>query len=352
MDALERFRKEFKGWVLAHNRVKDFDTRPEEILERLETRIPVDTLRQIGAAYINNWLENEPEPERRYFVRESDREGKRGGQWTLEHAGEGSVNPCWELYVQLADYNWIRTVAERRGLTTRLEDREMDITVLAGENLLLYVENKVKKDDALHLFRGMKKYGKTGFDLRDPDNNPALVKAKYLVRKGSRPLYFALSAIGLEQVFRVTYSEKNRFSFHDTNLSLVEPLLAVKADGSPAPRSAVDSLALQLERLAGDRIWASPGNRQTAYNFYVPGEEGDALAVGIYEGGSVWSDLKSLGDKRAERLASELSSLGITLDTSKEWQRWRKNGQKFSIDDKDPLEIAKRVVAALFPKDG
>ena len=35
MDALERFRKEFKGWVTSHNQAKEFNTDPDEILERL-----------------------------------------------------------------------------------------------------------------------------------------------------------------------------------------------------------------------------------------------------------------------------------------------------------------------------
>ena len=53
MDALERFRLEFKGWVLAYNRIKGFEASPDEVLARLEQRIPKTMLRQIGAAFIN-----------------------------------------------------------------------------------------------------------------------------------------------------------------------------------------------------------------------------------------------------------------------------------------------------------
>jgi len=59
MDTLERFRKEFKGWVTAHNRAKDFNSNPDEVLDRLELRVPIEMLRQIGGAYINGWLRNE-----------------------------------------------------------------------------------------------------------------------------------------------------------------------------------------------------------------------------------------------------------------------------------------------------
>lgn len=53
MDALERFRSEFRGWVSALNRVKGFDASPDDVLGRLESRIPKETLRQIGGAFIN-----------------------------------------------------------------------------------------------------------------------------------------------------------------------------------------------------------------------------------------------------------------------------------------------------------
>ena len=59
MDALERFRLEFRDWVRALNRVKGFNSSPEEVLERLGSRIPEAMLRQIGGAFINGWLIND-----------------------------------------------------------------------------------------------------------------------------------------------------------------------------------------------------------------------------------------------------------------------------------------------------
>lgn len=351
MDSLERFRSEFRGWVRAHNRAKGFDSSPDEVLKRLESRVPAAMLRQIGGAYINGWLQNESKRNRGYFVKESDRMGPRGGQWTLEHAGGGHVNPCWELHVQLADYGRLRTVAERHGLTTRLEDRLMDITVYAGQNLLLYVENKTKKEEAIRLLKRMREYGNTGFDLGDPDKgNDPLKKAKYLVRNGAYPQFFALSAIGFEQVFRVEYLDgDNRFVLHDSELALTEPLLDTIAEGDAPPRSFVDPLALEIEHLAGDMLWVSPGSGATAYNFVVPSDAGDAIFLGVYEDGRVWSDVRALGEKTASRLASELAFLGVTLDTSKDWHFWRKNDQMFFLQDEDPVDIARRVVAALLP---
>jgi hypothetical protein len=51
----------------------------------------------IGAAYLNRWLITEPDSGRGYFVRETDRPGPGGGQFTLIHRGRGNVQPCWEL---------------------------------------------------------------------------------------------------------------------------------------------------------------------------------------------------------------------------------------------------------------
>jgi hypothetical protein len=351
MNTLERFRSEFKGWVHALNRAKGLNASVDEVLGRLESRIPETMLRQIGAAFINGWLQNESERDRRYFVRESDRTGSRGGQWVLGHAGAGRVDPCWEVYVQLADYSRIRTVAERHRLTARLEDRLMDITVYAGNNLFLYVENKTKKEDAIRLLERMREYGNTGFDLSDPDRgNDPLRKAKYLVRDGSHPHYFGLSAIGFEQMFRVEYFEEgNRFMLHESDLTLTGPLLDMIAEGSTPPPSVVDPLALELERLTGDMIWVSPGSGATDYNFYVASHGGDAICLGVYEDGRVWSDVRGLGNETADRLTRALALLDVTLDPSREWCFWRRNDKMFNLHNEDPLDIARRVVAAVLP---
>src|SRR5437879_4136789 len=112
-DALDRFRTEFRRWVLAHNETNGFKTVPDRLLTSLQARLPEESLRQIGSAYINGWLATESEVGRGYFVREVDRPGTRGGQFTLIHRGDRTVDPCWELYVQLADYAWLRTIAGR-----------------------------------------------------------------------------------------------------------------------------------------------------------------------------------------------------------------------------------------------
>lgn len=350
MDALERYRQEFRGWINALNKVKGYDADPDEVLDRFEAKIPQESLRQIGAAFINGWLQNEPESDRKYFVKESDRKGPKGGQWTVGHVGEGRIDANPELHVQLADYGRLRTVAEKHGLTVRLEDQLMDITVYAGNKLVLYVENKATKQGAIRLLKRMKEYGRDGFDLSDPDKgNDYLKKSKYLVRNQAYPEYFGLSAIDYEKMFRVEYLETgNRFILHETEMSLTEPLIKSFVEGYVAPRSVVDPLALEIERLVGDKIWISPGTGATAYNFYAPSDEKDSIFLGVYEDGRVWTDLKALGTEALECLATKLSEISIDIDKSKEWCFWKKEGEMFFLQNEDPLEIAQNIVAALF----
>lgn len=95
------------------------------------------------------------------------------------HQGGGTVAPCWKLYVQLADYVSLRTVAERHGQTIRLEDDVMDVTVRAGDTLVICVEEKTAASTAEKLVNGVCTYGQTGFAWDDSDKgNDPLRKAK------------------------------------------------------------------------------------------------------------------------------------------------------------------------------
>lgn len=143
----------------------------------------------------------------------------------ITHQGRGRVAPCWELFVQLADYAWLRTVSERHGQEVRLEDRLMDLTVRAGRRLVLYVEQKTSRSVASKLLARMREYGEKGFDLDDPDRgDDALRKAKYLVRSGAHPIYFGLSAVDYAQLFKVDYLDGNRFRLSEDSRSFSAPL--------------------------------------------------------------------------------------------------------------------------------
>ena len=223
--ALSKFQVEFRKWVLAYNSVKNVNCDPGTLLERLTDRIPEDRQIHIGAALLNGWLETEKNPIRGYFVRESDRPGMRGGQPTITNYGNGNHAPWWELFVQLADYGWLRSIAERYGQTVRLEDRLMDLTISACDRFILYVEHKEKSAFAEKLLEGMRYYGDTGFNLDDPDRgNDPLRKAKYLVRDRAHPIYFGLSAVGYRKLFKVEYANGNRFQLIEDDRGFGAPL--------------------------------------------------------------------------------------------------------------------------------
>ena len=349
-DSLATFDRMFKSWAAAHQQASGIPSDASELLGILKQRVPTDTQRLIGSAFINGWLETE-DGFRGYFVRESDRQGNGGGQTMLSHWGDGKIAPCWELYVQLADYAALRTVAEPRGLKVLLEDRLMDVTVWAGERLLLYVENKVTATQATGLLERMRGYGETGFKLDDLDKgNDPLRKAKYLVRDNVRPPYFALSAIGYRQLFQVEYLDTdNKFRLIDCPDPFTAPLYTASADGNPPPQTAVDAFAIELHQQFGDRLWLSPGSGQTEFNAYLAGERADAIVLGVYKTGEVWTDLKDLGQPLANQLSLCLREVNIGLEPSKEWAFWMEETKRFNLNSADVVAVADAVARAFVP---
>jgi hypothetical protein len=350
-NALETFRHAFAGWVRAHSLVMGIPFDSEVLLTSLANRIGNDTLRLIGTALLNGWLETEKGDNRGYFVRETDRPGTAGGQFTIERTSDSKVKPCWELYVQLADYALLRTEAQRRGLKVRLEDHLMDITVWAGETLVLYVENKETRSQAHSLLKKMNGYGETGFRMDDFDKgNDGLRKAKYLFSRGSPPEYFALSAVGYRQLFSIEYlGNENRFKLIESPNPIIAPLHEAHAIGDTPAWSAVDGFALELQRYMTGLVWISPGSGQTAFNVYLPAEQQDNIVLGIYKTGEVWTDFKALGNNLSERLAERLRTKAIILDTSKEWAYWVKDEGRFDLRQSDVATIAMAIAEAILP---
>jgi hypothetical protein len=354
-NAINRFRDELGRWIAAHNETKGFTTNADEAFATLEDRIGTQALTQIGSAFLNGWLITEQEPNRGYFVRETDRPGKRGGQFVLINRGNGKADPCWELFVQLADYAWLRTIAQRTGHAVRLEDRLMDLTVRTQDALILYVEHKTTRAVAEHILESMKRHGEIGFGIDDFDKgNDALRKAKYLVRddRSLRPLYFGLSAVGFKKLFRVEYEVGNRFRLVPDDRPFSAPLLDHPSRNSVLiPWSPVDSLALEIERLCPN-VWISVGSGQTAYNFYASTCDGDAIVIGVYESGEVWTDVARLGQDVAARLAAALARVGILLDVTKKWTYWKIGGLRLDLAVADPNSIAEAVKESLGSNSG
>ena len=346
-NALDRFRTEFRRWVTAHNKAKGFTADADDLLQQLEETVGEDNLRHVGSGFMNGWLETE----RGYFVRETGLGPKHRGQFAITHQGNGKVAPCWELYIQLADYAWLRTVAQRAAHEVRLEDERMDIAVWAGGTLLLYVENKTTRDLAKNVLTRMREYGEKGFRDDEPDRgNDPLRKARYLTRAREahgHPTYFGLSAPKYRRLFKVEYGDHNHFRLVEDERAFAAVLTEDSAvQGKAPPRSNVDSLANEIEQ-ACPEIWISVGSGKTAYNFYAPCGSGDAVIIGVYKSGEVWTHVAALGSESAERFASALGALGIVLDTEKAWCFWRKGLATLGVGDLDAAAVALAVRNAI-----
>jgi hypothetical protein len=204
-DTLEFFRRNFFNWVSAHNRPSKhcpsgFNVLPEHLFAQLQAQIPSSLLRRIGAAMQDGWLITADDG-RGYFIQETV-EGSPP-QPTVYHAGNGKVVPWWELYIQLADYARLREIAQRQGFAIRMEDRQMDIAVWAGNQMLLYVENKVTATQAKSLIAKMRVYGELGFDLTDDNTgNDPLRKAMYLFQDDRRPRTSQLAHLAISNCLR------------------------------------------------------------------------------------------------------------------------------------------------------
>jgi hypothetical protein len=174
-----------------------------------------------------------------------------------------------------------------------------------------------------------------------------------IVRTDAHPLYLGLSAIGYQRLFKVVYQEANLFRLLDDDRALATVLAEHPglANDEPPPRSPVDPLASEIEQTCPD-VWISVGSGQTAYNFYVSGPSGDALIIGLYESGELWTDIAALGSERAARFAVALARTGVAIDEEKKWCIWKKYGMKVNLGDLDVVAVAEAVRAACAATEG
>jgi hypothetical protein len=342
--ALDAFHDEFGKWVRAH----DSPSNADALLDLLRSRIPSNTLTQIGAGLLNGWLRTNRTPGKGYYVRELGRPESSAGMTMLSRVGGGKVAPCWEYYLQLSDYCQLMPVSIARNLTVRLEDQLMDIAVWRDQHfLLLYIENKLSAATAANLLKKLITIGQSGFNLDDPDiGNDPLRKAKYIMR--ARPENFALRAIDYEKLFSVEFDGPlNQFELHEIADHFTFPMHTATGDGSQPPHRAADTLALALAQELGDRVWVSTGSRQTVLNVYLPDEAADSIVLGLYDNGQVWTDFLNIDNRLALHLVDQLAALDIQVDSTKQWSFWSRDGTHFLLTESEATAVASAFAAAL-----
>jgi hypothetical protein len=347
-DPLARFRAELELWTDAHRRLYATQLEPHQLYDEVRRRVPDAILHRVGAAFDGGWLKTVVSADGRHFIDQCAATGT--ALPNVRFLWDRNASPWWELLVQLADYGDLAAAAEPHGLHVLLEWGRMDVTVWSGTKLVLYVENKFHARDAARLLERLRRYGEEGFELGKPEKgNDALRKVHYLFQDGARPEWFALSAVGLEQVFRIEYAkgQSHRFELVESAAPLTETLRSFVKNGAAPARLASDALALELERLHPGDLAIAEGTGRAAFNVYVPTDSGSAIALGVEQDGRIWTDLKRLGPRCAGRLAEELSKLAIELDTSKQWTYWQRAAGRFVLSDADPTLIVEALVNAL-----
>lgn len=117
--------------------------------------------------------------------------------------------PCWEYFIQLAEYIRLYEVFQNKDTTLSFEDELMDIGIYKNNKLWAYCETKNKVSEAQNLIDRLK-------ELQDKDQltdfdrgNDPLRKAKYIVKL--KPEYFYVVAIGRRFEFRVEYPQNMQF---------------------------------------------------------------------------------------------------------------------------------------------
>jgi hypothetical protein len=343
-NAIDTFRNEFRKWARAHKPSSD----AEALLESLHSKIPTNTLTQIGSGLLNGWLSTNTTPDKGYYVREVGRASSSPGLTMLSRVSGDNIAPCWEYYLQLSDYCQLMPMATAHNLIIRLEDQLMDIAVWRGkQELRLYVENKVSAATAASSLKKLIVIGQSGFNLDDPDvRNDPLRKAKYIAR--ARPEYFALRAIGFEKLFSVTFDGPlNQFRLDEIDDHFLYALHNITGDGSSPVGRVADTLALALAQEMGDSIWISLGSGQTALNVYLPNQAGDSIVLGLYENGMVWTDLHKIDERLAQLPIHRLAALNIQVDSSKEWAFWMRDGTRFMLHESEANAVASAFAATV-----
>ena len=139
--------------------------------------------------------------------------------WFERNNQRKQPQPCWEYFIQLAEYIRLYEAFQGKDLILSFEDELMDIGIYKKRKLWVCCEIKEKSTQAQNLIRGIRKYENSSeFPDSDRGNDP-LRKAKYIVQL--RPEYFYVVSIGRRFEFRVNYPTNSQFELIEDLIPLV-----------------------------------------------------------------------------------------------------------------------------------
>ncbi len=146
-------------------------------------------------------------------------ENKGPYSWFERNNQKKQPQPCWEYFVQLAEYIRLYEIFKSKNVELKFEDNLMDIGIYRNRKLWVCCEIKEKSSQAQNLIYKVKKY-QTASELPNSDRgNDPLRKAKYIVNL--KPQYFYLVSIGKRFEFRIEYPDNMQFQLVEDLVPLI-----------------------------------------------------------------------------------------------------------------------------------
>jgi len=190
--AEEIFDQFFKKIVIRTYKAWGYNFPRDEYFENVYERLPLGLRVIIGSGLSSGLIINVDSSKTKSaaFRPIGLPEDKGPYSWFERNNQRKQPQPCWEYFVQLAEYIRLYEAYKSKNFELRFEDSLMDIGIYNNEKLWICCEIKEKSSQAQNLIRGVKKY-QTANELPylDRGNDP-LRKAKYIANL--KPRYFYL----------------------------------------------------------------------------------------------------------------------------------------------------------------
>ncbi|MCA9718204.1 MAG: hypothetical protein KC468_26265 [Myxococcales bacterium] len=340
-------------WLAARERrYPDHRVDHDEFLDLLYKRLSPDIPRRLGAALHRGYLAEDPIPGRGYFIGATPQ-----NTHPMLRQSNGKAAPCWEMFVHMAEYGSLRTLAEHvDGLAVCIEDNRMDLTVRQRGVLLAYVEVKEDAKVAERLVRAMlapsDAFNCSASTRADADKKTTYIFDAAARAGGSCDLAFAVRASGgksnpiFDERYVVRVDESSR-TLNFTRLELPIPIYLELQFAQSELDRARTRVAWTIERARAD-VWLSRGEKRGIYNLYRSTSTGEHILVGMQSDGRVYTEPAALEGLNRSRFDAKLAEVGVQLGAGEKWTYWKTvDGAGFVLRESQSEQIAQMLLAGL-----